>query len=144
MMDACLTGHLCSVKLLICLRWFLAVAKENDLVLNLLDKIYVLGRIGFARLWWGASPVWAFAQQPFCDGLLLVKFAPRVGLWCWSEAHSTTVRCFACFSAHCLWSDACAGQVVCLRCMSSWTCAQHNSSMYKLWTVALLSLPMKF
>jgi hypothetical protein len=95
-------------------------------VLNLLDKIYVLGKLCFARLWWGACPVWACAQQPFCDGLLLVNFAPRLGLWCWSKAHSTTVRCFACLSAHCLCSDACAGQVVCLRCLSSWTCAQHN------------------
>jgi hypothetical protein len=42
------------------------------------------------------------------------------------------VRCFACLSAHCLCPDACASKVVCLRCISSWTCAQHNHVLCRL------------
>jgi hypothetical protein len=57
---------------------------------------------------WGACPAWACVQQPFCDGLLLVKFAPRIGLWCRSEAQSTAVRYFACLCAYCLWFRTCA------------------------------------
>jgi hypothetical protein len=51
---------------------------------------------------------WSCAQQLPCDGLLLVKFAPRIGLWCWSEAQSTSMRYFDCLCAYCLWFRACA------------------------------------
>jgi hypothetical protein len=62
-------------------------------------------------LCWGAGSSDPVPSNKFWDGVILVKLAPRLGLWCWTEAINTSVRCFACLCANCLCFGTCAGSV---------------------------------
>jgi hypothetical protein len=72
---------------------------------------------------------WSCAQQQSCDVLLLVKFAPRIGLWCWSEAQIQLWGTLLAYVPTACDLELVLAVLVWLRCMSYRTCAQHKPAL---------------